>query len=99
MSKSVSLEWSLFGVSNPLDGSESVIEQTFEDRYILWTPRATVKARRNIVKHKVLLDTTDDINTYNVEQFANNPNVDPLRSFLELHGLGERYDSGGITLR
>ena len=98
MSKGVSLEWSIFGIDNPLMETTPTIEQQLSDRYLLWTPRATVKVRRAIVKHKVLLNTTDDIDTFNVEQFNNDPSADPLRSFLALHALGERYAADMLIL-
>lgn len=92
-------EWSQFSVSNPLNKRSADIEETLADRYILWTPRSTVKVRGEILKYKVVLNRAyDGVESFNVELFNNNPSQDPLEAFLVTHCLKEKYTEAGVIL-
>lgn len=96
----VTLEYSIFGVSNPFSIPADAIE-TFTDRYLYVAPGATLKIRdEQTVKYKKLLRHEDgvDIDTFQHMQFPNVPSEDPLRSFLEVQALGSYYQRPGITI-
>ena len=97
----VTLEYSVFGVSNPFSIAANVTE-TFTDRYLYVAPGATLKIRDGqTVKYKKLLrhEAGADIDTFQHMQFPNSPSEDPLRSFLEVQALGSYYQRPGITIQ
>ncbi len=98
MSSQLSLEYCVFGVSNPLVASDPIIEQDIIDRYFVITPNTTLKHRRGIFKYKEIIDSRDGVDSFHVQQFNADPQKDPLCSFVQLHGFQEAMSGEGVLV-
>ena len=91
------MEYSVFGIQNPFADEQPVRTEHFTDRYVAVSDRRTLKIRDDTtVKYKTLIHRMGDVDVFQMLGFRNDPTIDPLRSFLRLHGFN--IDGDGIEL-
>lgn len=79
------LEYCIFNVRNPFE-TEDALENSYSDTYLVLGDNFSLKIRDgNQVKYKRLLQRKNGIDYFLNQSFENDPEKDPLRSFLKVH--------------
>jgi hypothetical protein len=98
-SMSNTAEYNVFGINNLFSDREPHKHQTFTDEYLFVGDRGTLKRRSNgSVRYKAQINGSKGVQVFQNERFDDQPNEDPLKGFLKIHNLTERYGKRGIIL-
>ncbi len=98
MSEGTTIEFSTFGIDNPLKRKPDSMA-AYVDTYLHATPKESLKKRNQSFKWKQLLSDNGglDVFTYHILQ-DNQEGLDSLDSFLKFHNLTDALQWPGINV-